>query len=138
MPSPPGEQRAAGAVAAALVPLSPILLLVATGHFFNDIYMGFLTPLYPIIMEKFRLSLSLVGAISMVAALASALSQPFFGMLYDRFGMTASLYLAPLLTGVLVSCVAVAPGYPFSFSSFSSDAWAPPPFIPREPRSPPR
>ena len=98
--------------AAALVPLSPILFLVATGHFFNDIYMGFLTPLYPIVMEKFGLSLSLVGAISMVAALASALSQPFFGMLYDRFGMTASLYLAPLLTGVLASCLAVAPGYP--------------------------
>ena len=96
----------------ALAPLSPILFLVASGHFFNDIYMGFLTPLYPIVMEKFGLSLSLVGAVSMVAALASALSQPFFGMLFDRFGVTASLYLAPLLTGVLVSCVAVAPGYP--------------------------
>jgi MFS transporter, FSR family, fosmidomycin resistance protein len=107
----PGTGRAAGAVAA-LAPLSPILFLVATGHFFNDIYMGFLTPLYPIVMEKFGLSLSLVGAVSMVAALASALSQPFFGMLFDRFGVTASLYLAPLLTGVLISCVAVAPGYP--------------------------
>jgi FSR family fosmidomycin resistance protein-like MFS transporter len=112
MPSHPGEQRTAGAVATALVPLSPVLFLVAAGHFFNDIYMGFLTPLYPIVMEKFGLSLSLVGAVSMVAALASALSQPFFGMLFDRFGVTASLYLAPLLTGVLVSCVAVAPGYP--------------------------
>jgi MFS transporter, FSR family, fosmidomycin resistance protein len=111
MPSIPGERRAAGA-AMALAPLSPILFLVATGHFFNDIYMGFLTPLYPIVMEKFGLSLSLVGAVSMVAALASALSQPFFGMLFDRFGVTASLYLAPLLTGVLISCVAVAPGYP--------------------------
>jgi MFS transporter, FSR family, fosmidomycin resistance protein len=112
MPSHPGEQRAPGAVASAIAPLSPILFLVATGHFFNDIYMGFLTPLYPIVMQKFGLSLSLVGAVSMVAALASALSQPFFGMLFDRFGVTASLYLAPLLTGVLVSCVAVAPGYP--------------------------
>jgi FSR family fosmidomycin resistance protein-like MFS transporter len=47
----------------------------------------------------------------MVAALASALSQPFFGMLVDRFGLTASLYLAPLLTGVLVSCLGVAHSY---------------------------
>ena len=29
-----------------------------SAHFFNDIYMGFLTPLYPIIMDKFGLSLS--------------------------------------------------------------------------------
>ena len=94
------------------MPLSPILFLVAAAHFFNDIYMGFLTPLYPIVMEKFGLSLSLVGAVSMVAALASALSQPFFGMLFDRFGVTPSLYLAPLLTGILVSCLGLAPSYP--------------------------
>ena len=73
--------------------------------------MGFLTPLYPIIMDKFGLSLSLVGAVSMVAALASALSQPFFGMLFDRFGFAASLYLAPLLTGLLVSCLGIAPSF---------------------------
>jgi MFS transporter, FSR family, fosmidomycin resistance protein len=92
--------------------VSPILFLVAAAHFFNDIYMGFLTPLYPIVMEKFRLSLSMVGAVSMVAALASALSQPFFGTLFDRFGITASLYLAPLLTGLLVSCLGIASSYP--------------------------
>jgi len=73
--------------------------------------MGFLTPLYPIIMDKFGLSLSLVGAVSMVAALASALSQPFFGMLFDRFGGSASLYLAPLLTGLLVSALGIAPSF---------------------------
>jgi FSR family fosmidomycin resistance protein-like MFS transporter len=84
---------------------------VAAAHFFNDIYMGFLTPLYPILMDKFGLSLSLVGAVSMAAALASALSQPFFGILFDRFGASASLYLAPLLTGLLVSALGIAPSF---------------------------
>ena len=96
----------------ALVAVSPILFLVAAAHFFNDIYMGFLTPLYPIVMEKFGLTLSMVGALSMVVALASAMSQPIFGMLFDRFGVTASLYMAPLLTGILVSCVGVVSSYP--------------------------
>ncbi len=91
--------------------LSPILFLVAAAHFFNDIYMGFLTPLYPVIQQKFGLSLALVGAVSMLAALASALSQPFFGVLFDRFGAASSLYLAPLLTGVLVSCLGIAPSF---------------------------
>jgi MFS transporter, FSR family, fosmidomycin resistance protein len=93
-------------------PISATLFLVAAAHFINDIYMGFLTPLYPLVMRKFGLSLSMVGVISMVAAMASALSQPLFGMLFDRFGVTASLYLAPLLTGLLVSCMGVAPSYP--------------------------
>jgi FSR family fosmidomycin resistance protein-like MFS transporter len=74
--------------------------------------MGFLTPLYPIAMDRYGLTLSMVGTISMVAALASALSQPFFGTLFDRFGFTASLYLAPLLTGLLVSGLGIAPSFP--------------------------
>jgi MFS transporter, FSR family, fosmidomycin resistance protein len=111
MPRTPSETLARAA-AKAVIPLSPILLLVAGAHFFNDIYVGFLTPLYPLVMDRFGLTLSMVGAISMVAALASALSQPFFGMLFDRFGGAAALYLAPLLTGVLVSCLGVAPSYP--------------------------
>jgi MFS transporter, FSR family, fosmidomycin resistance protein len=102
----------ARAAAKAVVPLSPILLLVAGAHFFNDLYIGFLTPLYPIVMDRFGLTLPMVGTISMVAALASALSQPFFGMLFDRFGGTAALYLAPLLTGALVSCLGVAGSFP--------------------------
>ena len=92
--------------------LSPILFLVAAAHFFNDIYMGFLTPLFPIVMVKFHLSLSMIGTISMVAALASALSQPAFGMLFDRFGVTSAVYLAPLLTGVLISTLGVTSSYP--------------------------
>jgi FSR family fosmidomycin resistance protein-like MFS transporter len=74
--------------------------------------MGFLTPLYPIAMDKFGLTLSMVGVISMVAALASAMAQPFFGTLFDRFGVTASVYLAPLLTGILISCLGLVPTYP--------------------------
>jgi MFS transporter, FSR family, fosmidomycin resistance protein len=98
--------------AKALAPVSPILFLVAAAHFFSDVYMGFLTPLYPIIVDKFSLSLSLVGVVSMVAALAAAVSQPLFGMLYDRFGLTRAIYLAPLATGVLVSSLGVASSFP--------------------------
>lgn len=92
--------------------LSPILYLVATAHFFNDIYMGFLTPLFPIVMERFGLSLSQIGTISMVAALASALSQPVFGTIFDRYGISSSVYLAPLVTGILISCLGIAGSFP--------------------------
>jgi len=94
------------------MPISPILYLISTAHFFNDIYMGFLTPLFPTVMRKFGLSLSMIGTVSMVAALASAFSQPFFGTLFDKFGITASVYLAPLLTGLLISSLGVVSSYP--------------------------
>jgi FSR family fosmidomycin resistance protein-like MFS transporter len=73
--------------------------------------MGFLTPLFPIVMDKYGLSLSQVGVVSMIGTLASAMSQPFFGVLFDRFGVSASLYLAPLLTGLFVSCLGIAPSF---------------------------
>ncbi|HVO37392.1 MAG TPA: MFS transporter [Spirochaetia bacterium] len=92
--------------------LSPILYLVSAAHFFNDIYMGFLTPLFPIVMERFGLSLPLIGTISMIAALASALSQPVFGTIFDRYGIASSVYLAPLVTGILISCLGVAGSFP--------------------------
>jgi MFS transporter, FSR family, fosmidomycin resistance protein len=94
------------------VPISPVLFLVAAGHLVNDIYMGFLAPLYPLIMGQFHLTLSQVGVISMVAAVASAVSQPFFGLIFDRYGASAALYLAPLVTGVFVSLIGIAPSYP--------------------------
>ena len=62
-------------------------------------------------MDKYDLSLSLVGVVSMVATVASALSQPFFGVLFDRVGLSAVLYLAPLLTGLFVSCLGIAPSF---------------------------
>jgi MFS transporter, FSR family, fosmidomycin resistance protein len=94
------------------VPISPVLYLVTAGHFINDIYMGFLAPLYPLIMEQFHLSLAQVGTISMVAAVASAVSQPFFGLIFDRYGASAALYAAPLVTGVFISLLGVVPSYP--------------------------
>lgn len=74
--------------------------------------MGFLTPLYPIVMDRFALSLAQVGTVSMTAALASALAQPLFGVLFDRVGASAFLYLAPLATGVFTSLLPAAPSFP--------------------------
>ena len=85
---------------------------MALAHGVNDLYMGFLTPLYPVVMDRFRLSLAQVGTVSMTAALASALAQPLFGVLFDRHGLSAFLHLAPLFTGIFVSLMPVAPTFP--------------------------
>jgi FSR family fosmidomycin resistance protein-like MFS transporter len=86
--------------------------LVAVAHATNDLYMGFLSILYPVMREHFGLSLAMVGTVSMVAGMASALSQPVFGALFDRRGVAVSLHLAPLLTAVLISLLSLAPSVP--------------------------
>lgn len=92
--------------------MSPLVFLVAAAHAANDLYMGFLSALYPVIRERFSLSLPMIGTVSMVAGMASALSQPVFGALFDRRGVAVSLHLAPLLTAVLISMLSLAPNVP--------------------------
>ncbi len=90
----------------------PLVWLVAAAHATNDLYMGFLSALYPVIRSEFSLSLAMIGTVSMVAGMASALSQPLFGALFDRRGLAVSLHLAPLLTAVLISLLSRAPSVP--------------------------
>jgi FSR family fosmidomycin resistance protein-like MFS transporter len=90
----------------------PLVWLVAVAHATNDLYMGFLSSLYPVIRAEFSLSLAMIGAVSMVAGMASALSQPLFGALFDRRGLAVSLHLAPLLTATLISLLSRAPSIP--------------------------
>jgi MFS transporter, FSR family, fosmidomycin resistance protein len=90
----------------------PLVWLVAAAHATNDLYMGFLSSLYPVIRTEFSLSLAMIGAVSMVAGMASALSQPLFGALFDRRGVAVSLHLAPLLTATLISLLSRAPSMP--------------------------
>ncbi len=85
---------------------------MATAHAGNDLFMGMLAPLYPIVQARFALSLGLVGAVSMIAGITSAFSQPLFGVLVDRHGVAASLHLAPLLTAVFICLVPTAPSFP--------------------------
>src|SRR5512136_853646 len=74
--------------------------------------MGFLSLLYPVIRERFALSLPMVGTVSMVAGVAAALSQPAFGALFDRRNVAGSLHLAPLLTAVFICLLSLAPNVP--------------------------
>ncbi len=92
--------------------MSPIVFLVAAAHATNDLYMGFLSTLYPVIRARFGLSLAMVGTVSMVAGMASAFSQPLFGALFDRRGVAVSLHLAPLVTAVFISLLSRAPSVP--------------------------
>jgi len=55
------------------------------GHFTNDMFMGVLTALLPILKSEFHLSNAQIGLIALVQAGSGSLFQPIFGLLADRF-----------------------------------------------------
>ncbi len=86
------------------------LMTLALGHFTVDMYSGMIPVLYPLFTDKFDLSLSRVGFISLAYSGASSLSQPFFGHLADRRG-TRFIGLALLWTAMTYSFFGLAPTF---------------------------
>ena len=65
-----------------------------SGHFFNDILVGVLPVLFPSFKNEFGLSNAQLGLIALAYAVASSLTQPFFGYISDKF---RRWWLTPLL-----------------------------------------
>ena len=62
------------------------LVTLMVGHFTVDGYAGIIPVLYPVLIGRFRLSLATVGLVSLAYSGMAAVSQPFFGIVADRFG----------------------------------------------------
>src|SRR5262245_59182106 len=60
--------------------------MLMLGHFTLDCHVGLLPILYPLLIDRFGLSLSTVGLVSLAYVGTSSLSQPLFGWLADRSG----------------------------------------------------
>lgn len=85
--------------------------LMALAHGVNDAYAAFLHPLLPRIMEKLGLSITLAATLAMTLSLAASLLQPVMGYLADRYGRRIFVVLGPLLSGVFLSMVGLAPTF---------------------------
>jgi FSR family fosmidomycin resistance protein-like MFS transporter len=55
------------------------------GHFTNDLFMGVLTALLPILKSEYGLSNAEIGLIALVQSGTGSLFQPVFGLIADRF-----------------------------------------------------
>ncbi len=86
------------------------VLLLSLCHFVHDIYSSFLAPLLPFIIEKFSLSLTQAGLLSTVMQVP-ALLNPLIGKLADRVSVRYFIILAPAMTAIPMSLLAVAPNY---------------------------
>ena len=86
------------------------VLLLSACHFIHDIYSSFLAPLLPFIIEKFSLNLTQAGLLSTIMQIP-ALLNPVIGKLADRMSVRYFIILAPAMTAIPMSLLAMAPNY---------------------------
>lgn len=108
---PPETTEPAEAPARTSMRPGAVVLLIAISHGTIDAYAAFLPPLLPRIMDKLDLSIALAATLATVLSIATSLPQPALGYLADRFGRRAFLAAGPIVTGVFLSLIGVAPNY---------------------------
>jgi len=86
------------------------VFLLSICHFIHDIYSSFLAPLLPFIIEKFSLTMTQAGLLSTVMQIP-ALMNPVIGKMADRVSVRYFIILAPAMTAIPMSMLAIAPNY---------------------------
>src|SRR3989475_9133207 len=86
-----------------------LLLATTAAHFLNDFYVAFLTPLLPLVVAKFNLSLALAGLLATVLTTSAAMTKPLFGIMADRLKRRIFVVLRAPLTVPARGLVGLAP-----------------------------
>ncbi|MDX2344886.1 MAG: MFS transporter, partial [Acidimicrobiia bacterium] len=86
------------------------LVTIAGGHAVHDTYTAFLAPLLPHFVEKFSLTNTAAGMLSVFMQMPGLL-QGVIGHLADRTTLRWMVVLGPAVTAILMSSLGWAPGY---------------------------
>ena len=87
------------------------LAVLCAAHFVNDSYSSLIYPLLPLLKVKLGLSDTQVFWLSPLYSLTSSLMQPLYGIISDRYFRRFFAVCGPVLTGVFVSMIGLAPSY---------------------------
>ena len=86
--------------------------IVSTAHAVHDTYTAFLPALLPVLIQKFALTNTSAGLLSVSLQIPSLL-QPFIGHLADRTNLRLMIIFTPAITGLAMSLLSIAPNYGF-------------------------
>lgn len=87
------------------------LAVLCAGHFVNDSYSSIIYPLLPLIKLKLDLSSAQIFWLAPLYAISSSLMQPVYGFISDRYFRRFFVVCGPVITGVFVSMIGLAPSY---------------------------
>ncbi len=80
-------------------------------HFIGDFYVSFISPLLPVFVEKFSLTLTQVGLMAGISRLLAFIVQPPVGYLADHYRTRFFVLGGPLLAIVFIPLVGIAPAF---------------------------
>ena len=88
-----------------------VIFVLTLVHFVGDFYMSFVTPLLPVFVEKFSLTLTQVGLITGISRFLAFIVQPPVGYIADHYRTRAFVLGGPLLAIVFIPLVGLAPSF---------------------------
>ena len=89
-----------------------IAVVIALAHAVNDAYASIVPPLLPRVMDNLGISIAMAATLGAAFSIATALPQPFFGYLADRFGRRVLAVGGMLVSAAFVSVMGFAPSFP--------------------------
>ena len=93
-----------------ITPKKSKVYLLSIGHLVHDIYTSFLSPVLPLLIEKFSLTYTLAACLRLAMRIPSILN-PFIGHIADGVGLKYFVALAPAITAIAMSLIGKAPNY---------------------------
>lgn len=87
------------------------ILAITLVHFTGDFYNSFVSPLFPVFIEKLHLTLAQVGIIAAVNRFLAFIVQPSIGYLADRYQSRVFIIGGLLLSTVFIPLAGIAPSY---------------------------
>lgn len=88
-----------------------ILFALTLIHFTGDFYTAFISPLFPVFVDKLALSLTQVGIIAGTMRLLAFIIQPTIGYLADRHQTRSFIFTGLALTIVFIPVAGIAPNF---------------------------
>lgn len=89
------------------------LLLYSAGHFAVDVYSAALGVYQPMFARHLGITLTQAGILGGMMVFAGSVMQPFYGYLSDRFHSRLFSVLAPGIAALFISCLGIAPSFPW-------------------------
>src|SRR5262245_44594222 len=87
------------------------LLLFSLGHFAVDLYSSALGVYQPLFAQHFGINFTQAGILGGTMVFAGSVMQPVYGWLSDRYHSRLFSVLAPIIAGVFISTLGLAPNY---------------------------
>lgn len=88
-----------------------ILFALTLIHFTGDFYTAFITPLFPVFVDKLGLTLTEIGVIAGMMRLLAFIIQPTVGYFADRYATRAFMFIGLALPIVFIPLSGVSPNF---------------------------